>query len=81
MSSLMDTISVGVVLFFNICANKRRDAAGRDLILAAANGTTSYKGVTYTTTAEYITGLLQPGADGTSSKTIAGPVSCMPLLT
>ncbi|TFK53859.1 hypothetical protein OE88DRAFT_1710972 [Heliocybe sulcata] len=37
---------------------------GRNLLVEAAVGTTSYGGVTYSTTAENITGLLAPGSDG-----------------
>jgi len=38
---------------------------GRDqLVKAATAGPTSYNGVTYTATVEYVTGLLQPGSDG-----------------
>lgn len=37
---------------------------GRDRIIGAANGTTSYKGVMYTASAQYIDGLLAPGSNG-----------------
>lgn len=40
---------------------------GRDELVAAANGTTTYKDVTYTTTVEYVTGLLPPGSAGALS--------------
>lgn len=41
-----------------------KSLTGRDKIVAAANGTTSYDGVTYHTTASYIDGLLTPGSNG-----------------
>ncbi|KAF9518137.1 hypothetical protein BS47DRAFT_1338730 [Hydnum rufescens UP504] len=37
---------------------------GRDAIVASAEGQTSYKGVTYLSTVEYVTGLLTPGSTG-----------------
>jgi hypothetical protein len=36
----------------------------RDELVNSAQGTTSFNGVTYTTTVEDITGLLLPGSDG-----------------
>ena len=37
---------------------------GRNALVAAAVGTTSYGGVTYSTTAQNITGLLEAGSTG-----------------
>lgn len=46
---------------------------GRDELVTAATGTTSYKGVTYKTTSTYVTGLLTPGAAGALS---LAPICC-----
>lgn len=38
---------------------------GRDDLVKAANGTTSFHGVKYNTAVSYIDGLLTPGSEGT----------------
>ncbi|KAF8309989.1 hypothetical protein DL93DRAFT_2084934 [Clavulina sp. PMI_390] len=54
---------------------------GRDDLVQAANGTTSFGGVTYTTTAEYVSGLLQAGSDGINHNiTIDGLVAVLTVI-
>ncbi|KAF8308439.1 hypothetical protein DL93DRAFT_1885737 [Clavulina sp. PMI_390] len=54
---------------------------GRDELVTAAQGTTSYNGVKYTTTVEYVTGLLQPGSAGINHNiTIDGRVAVLTVI-